>query len=88
MRVSIVSVCSYARVGDTAVAVHPDDARYKHLHGKYVTHPLVNRRLPIVQDEFVEMDFGTGKLHLTSNSDAIRDHGLYLKKIVNITKLL
>lgn len=47
-------------LGDTAVAVHPDDDRYKHLHGKFVKHPLIERRMPIVCDEFVEMGFGTG----------------------------
>ena len=47
-------------LGDTAVAVHSDDERYKHLHGKFVRHPLDNRELPIVCDEFVERDFGTG----------------------------
>jgi len=47
-------------LGDTAVAVHPEDPRYKHLHGKHVCHPLVDRVMPIVCDEFVERDFGTG----------------------------
>ena len=48
-------------LGDTAVAVHPDDDRYKHLHGKKVVHPFSDRRLPIVADDFVEMGFGTGQ---------------------------
>ena len=47
-------------LGDTAVAVHPDDDRYKHLHGKYVAHPFCKRRMPIVTDDFVDMNFGTG----------------------------
>lgn len=47
-------------LGDTAVAVHPDDDRYKHLHGKTVRHPLVDRVIPIVTDSFVDMSFGTG----------------------------
>lgn len=49
-------------LGDTAIAVHPSDPRYKHLHGKYVQHPFCNRQLPIVCDDFVEKEFGTGKL--------------------------
>lgn len=49
-------------LGDTAVAVHPSDPRYNHLHGKYVKHPFCDRKLPIVCDEFVEKEFGTGKL--------------------------
>lgn len=47
-------------LGDTAVAVHPSDKRYTHLHGKFVKHPFVDRRMPIVCDDFVEMGFGTG----------------------------
>ena len=48
-------------LGDTAVAVHPDDERYKHLHGKFVQHPFFDRKLPIVCDSFVDMAFGTGE---------------------------
>lgn len=51
-------------LGDTAVAVHPEDSRYKHLHGKLVSHPFCNRKLPIVCDDYVEKDFGTGVLLL------------------------
>ena len=47
-------------LGDTAVAVHPNDPRYKHLHGKFVKHPFIDRRMPIVCDDFVDMEFGTG----------------------------
>lgn len=48
-------------LGDTAVAVHPEDPRYKHLHGKFVIHPFQNRKIPIVCDaELVDMAFGTG----------------------------
>lgn len=52
-------------LGDTAVAVHPEDDRYKHLIGKTVTLPIVGREIPIIADEYVEKDFGTGvvKLH-------------------------
>ena len=48
-------------LGDTAVAVHPKDARYKHLHGKFLAHPFVpDRKIPILCDEIVDMEFGTG----------------------------
>ena len=50
-------------LGDVAVAVHPNDPRYKHLHGKTVQHPFCSRVLPIVTDEFVDMSFGTGNLY-------------------------
>jgi valyl-tRNA synthetase len=47
-------------LGDTAVALHPDDERYKHLQGKRVIHPFRNETLPIILDSFVDMSFGTG----------------------------
>ncbi len=56
-------------LGDTAVAVHPEDERYKHLVGKNVILPLVNREIPIVADEYVEMDFGTGVVKITPAHD-------------------
>lgn len=56
-------------LGDTAVAVHPNDDRYKHLHGKFIKHPFADRRIPIVCDEFVEMDFGTGAVKITPAHD-------------------
>ena len=56
-------------LGDTAVAVHPDDERYKHLVGKNVILPLVNKEIPIVADEYVEMDFGTGVVKITPAHD-------------------
>ncbi|KAK9353638.1 tRNA synthetases class I-domain-containing protein [Lipomyces doorenjongii] len=56
--------------GDTAVAVHPDDPRYHHLHGKFVVHPFVDRKLPIITDsEAVDMEFGTGAVKITPAHD-------------------
>ncbi|KAJ9598284.1 hypothetical protein L9F63_011024 [Diploptera punctata] len=56
-------------LGDTAVAVHPGDTRYKHLHGKFVIHPFCDRKLPIVCDEFVDREFGTGAVKITPAHD-------------------
>ncbi|KAG0574109.1 hypothetical protein KC19_VG235000 [Ceratodon purpureus] len=57
-------------LGDTAVAVHPEDERYKHLHGKFVIHPFQNRRIPIVCDDIlVDMAFGTGAVKITPAHD-------------------
>ncbi|MBO4265219.1 MAG: valine--tRNA ligase, partial [Clostridia bacterium] len=56
-------------LGDTAVAVNPKDERYKHLVGKTVLVPLVNREIPIIADEYVEMDFGTGVVKITPAHD-------------------
>ena len=47
-------------LGDTAVAVHPDDTRYSHLHNKYVLHPFTNEKLPIICDSYAEREKGTG----------------------------
>ncbi|MDW0109658.1 valine--tRNA ligase [Sporosarcina aquimarina] len=56
-------------LGDTAVAVHPDDERYQHLIGKTVKLPIVGREIPIVADDYVEMDFGSGAVKITPAHD-------------------
>ena len=62
-------------LGDTAVCVHPEDERYLHLHGKRVLVPLINRSVPIIVDEYVEREFGTGALKITPAHD-INDYQL------------
>ena len=75
-------------LGDTAVAVHPDDERYKHLIGKMVLLPIVNKQIPIDADEYVEMDFGTGVVKITPAHDpndfevGLR-HGLPIVNVMN-----
>ena len=56
-------------LGDTAVCVHPEDDRFKSLHGKKVIVPLVNRPVPLIQDEYVDREFGTGALKITPAHD-------------------
>ncbi|AXI40245.1 valine--tRNA ligase [Bacillaceae bacterium ZC4] len=56
-------------LGDTAVAVHPDDDRYKHLIGKTVKLPITGREIPIVADEYVDMEFGSGAVKITPAHD-------------------
>ncbi|MBA4537209.1 valine--tRNA ligase [Bacillus aquiflavi] len=56
-------------LGDTAVAVHPEDDRYKHLIGKTVILPIVGREIPIVGDDYVDMDFGSGAVKITPAHD-------------------
>ncbi len=65
-------------LGDTAVCVNPNDERYKHLKGKFVIVPLVNREVPIIMDDYVAMDFGTGCLKVTPAHD-INDYELGMK---------
>lgn len=56
-------------LGDTAVAVHPEDDRYKHLIGKKVVLPIVGREIPIVGDDYVDMEFGSGAVKITPAHD-------------------
>ncbi|WP_080837000.1 valine--tRNA ligase [Cohnella massiliensis] len=56
-------------LGDTAVAVHPEDERYKHLIGKMLRLPIVNREIPIVGDEYVDKEFGSGAVKITPAHD-------------------
>ena len=65
-------------LGDTAVCVNPNDERYTHLKGKKVIVPLVNREVPVIMDDYVAMDFGTGCLKVTPAHD-INDYELGMK---------
>ena len=56
-------------LGDTAVCVNPGDPRYTHLHGKHVAVPLINRVVPVIPDEYVDIEFGTGALKITPAHD-------------------
>jgi valyl-tRNA synthetase len=58
-------------MGDVAVAVHPEDERYKHLHGKKVIVPLVNRAVPVICDSAIDKEFGTGCLKVTPAHDIV-----------------
>ncbi|HEY6562527.1 MAG TPA: valine--tRNA ligase [Polyangiaceae bacterium] len=77
-------------LGDTAVAVHPDDPRYKHLHGKKLRHPFVDREIPIITDPIlVDMAFGTGAVKITPAHDfndfaTGKRHGLAEINILNL----
>ena len=76
-------------LGDTAIAVHPDDPRYQHLIGKLVTHPLLHRTFPIIADaELVDPKFGTGAVKVTpahsfEDFEVGKRHGLPLVNILN-----
>ena len=65
-------------LGDTAICVNPADERFKHLRGKRVLVPLINRSIPIIEDEYVDMEFGTGCLKITPAHD-INDYEIGLK---------
>lgn len=65
-------------LGDTAVCVHPEDERYKHLKGKRCIIPMVNRSVPIIYDTYIDLEFGTGALKVTPAHD-INDYNLGVK---------
>ena len=65
-------------LGDTAVCVHPDDERYKHLKGKRVIIPIINRSVPLIFDDYIDIEFGTGALKVTPAHD-INDYNLGVK---------
>lgn len=65
-------------LGDTAVCVHPEDDRFVKFHGKNVIVPLVNRAIPIIQDDYVDREFGTGALKITPAHD-IHDYEIGIK---------
>jgi len=65
-------------LGDTAICVHPEDHRYRHLKGKKILVPLLNRPVPVIFDEYVDREFGTGALKVTPAHD-INDYNLGLK---------
>ncbi|MCK5820475.1 MAG: valine--tRNA ligase [Bacteroidales bacterium] len=70
-------------LGDTAVCVNPGDDRFKHLAGKKVVVPMVNRVVPIIQDDYVDIEFGTGALKITPAHD-INDYEIGLKHKLEI----
>jgi valyl-tRNA synthetase len=84
--ISIATVRPETIMGDTAICVHPDDERYKHLHGKFAFVPLINRRIPIITDEYVSMDFGTGALKITPAHD-INDNQLGQKHNLEVVDI-
>ncbi|NND90987.1 MAG: valine--tRNA ligase [Granulosicoccus sp.] len=74
-------------LGDTAVAVHPDDERFKSLVGRSITLPLVDRRIPIVADDYVDPGFGSGCVKITPAHD-FNDHALGLRHDLEVINIL
>ncbi len=74
-------------LGDTAICVNPNDERYYHLKGKKIIVPIVNRHVPLITDEYVTMDFGTGALKVTPAHD-VNDYALGIKHQLDIIDVL
>ena len=86
--VTVATTRPETMLGDTAVAVHPEDERYAHLVGKTLILPLVNREIPVIADEYVEKDFGTGCVKITPAHDPNdfevgKRHNLEIIKVMN-----
>jgi len=74
-------------LGDTAICVHPEDERYRHLKGKKVIVPIVNRVVPVIFDDYIDMAFGTGALKVTPAHD-INDYNLGIKHKLEVIDTL
>ena len=85
--ITIATVRPETIMGDSAICVHPNDERFKHLHGKFAIVPLINRRIPIITDEYVTMDFGTGALKVTPAHD-MNDYQLGQKHQLEVIDIL
>jgi valyl-tRNA synthetase len=72
-------------LGDTAICVHPDDERYQHLKGKMAIVPLIDRKIPIIFDEYIDIEFGTGALKVTPAHD-INDYNLGIKHQLDVDR--
>jgi len=86
--ITIATVRPETILGDTAICVHPGDPRYAHLKGKRAIVPLVNRSIPVIFDDYIDMEFGTGALKVTpahdTNDNALgQKHGLEVIDILN-----
>ncbi|XP_053381179.1 valine--tRNA ligase-like [Mercenaria mercenaria] len=68
-RITVSTTRLETMLGDTAIAIHPEDPRYKHLHSEFVQHPLVDRQIPIICDDYVDLNFGTGAVKITPAHD-------------------
>jgi valyl-tRNA synthetase len=91
--ITIATVRPATILADVAVAVHPDDERYRDAVGREVLVPVVGRRVPVIADERVERDFGTGALKITPGHDQLdfeigRDHGLAEPAVIGLDGLM
>jgi valyl-tRNA synthetase len=85
--VTIATVRPETIMADTAICVNPNDTRYKHLRGKKALIPLINRAIPILEDDYVAMDFGTGCLKVTPAHD-MNDYELGKKHNLDVIDIL
>jgi valyl-tRNA synthetase len=85
--ITVATVRPETITGDTAICVNPSDERYTQIHGKFAYVPLINRRIPIIADDYVTMDFGTGALKVTPAHD-VNDYQLGQKYNLEIIDVM
>ena len=85
--ITIATVRPETIMGDTAICVHPADERFKHFHNKFAIIPLINKKIPIIVDDYVEMDFGTGALKVTPAHD-LNDFNLGKKHNLEVVDIM
>ena len=85
--ITIATVRPETIFGDTAICVHPKDDRYKHLVGKFAFVPMINRRIPIIADDYIDIEFGTGALKVTPAHD-VNDFNLGQKHGLEVIETL
>ncbi len=85
--VTVATVRPETIMADSAICVNPNDERYTHLHGQYALIPLINRAIPIITDQYVTMDFGTGCLKVTPAHDP-NDYELGVKHRLPVVDIL
>jgi valyl-tRNA synthetase len=83
----VVTTRPETMLGDTAVAVHPDDGRYHNLPASHVILPLMNRRIPVITDEYVDTSFGSGALKITPAHDP-NDYEISLRHNLSLVKVI
>jgi valyl-tRNA synthetase len=85
--VEVATTRAETMLGDTAVAVHPDDDRYTHLVGREVRHPFQDRTFPVVADDYVDPEFGSGAVKITPAHDP-NDHAIALRHDLDIIDIM
>ncbi|HTO17320.1 MAG TPA: valine--tRNA ligase [Edaphocola sp.] len=85
--ITIATVRPETIMGDTAICIHPEDPRYAHLRGMQAIVPLINRKIKIIFDDYIDMEFGTGALKVTPAHD-INDYNLGLKHHLEVIDTL
>jgi len=86
-KITVATVRPETIMGDAAICIHPEDPRYAHLKGKKAIIPLINKEIPIIEDDYIDLEFGTGALKVTPAHD-LNDYELGLKHNLEVVDIL